>query len=125
MSTANVVLWVVQVLVALAFAQHGWSFLFRLEETRKRLPYARDLARPLAAFVGMAEIAGAVGVIVPAATSVLPWLTWLAASGLVVIMALAAIWHVTRREWPNLVFNLILGALAFVVAYGRAVVAPV
>jgi hypothetical protein len=43
----------------------------------------------------------------------LPILTPIAAAGLVIIMALAAVYHVTRRENPNIVLNLVLAALAF------------
>jgi hypothetical protein len=39
-------------------------------------------------------------------------------------MALAAVFHITRREWPNVVFNLVLGALAGFVAYARYVAVP-
>jgi hypothetical protein len=53
---------------------------------------------------------------------VLPWLTPLAAIGLATIMVLAALFHITRREWPNVVFNLVLGTLAAFVAYARIAV---
>src|SRR5207237_1799369 len=60
---------------------------------------------------------GAIGVVVPAATGVLPSLTVAAAGGLVAMMLLAMLFHITRREWPNIGLNLVLGALAFAVAY--------
>jgi len=55
---------------------------------------------------------------------VLPSLTVAAAGGLVAMMLLAMVFHVTRREWPNIGLNFVLGALAFAVAYGRLVIEP-
>ncbi len=120
----EIALWVVQVLTALAFGVHGWSMLFRLERARERMLWVRDVPTELLRFIGVAELLGAVGVILPAATGVLPWLTVLAASGLIVVMVLAVLFHLVRREWPNIIINVVLGFLATVVAYGRLVIAP-
>jgi hypothetical protein len=40
------------------------------------------------------------------------------------MMLLAALFHLTRREWPNIGLNIVLGLLAFAVAYGRSVIEP-
>jgi uncharacterized membrane protein YphA (DoxX/SURF4 family) len=50
---------------------------------------------------------------------VLTWLTPLAAAGLVVLMLGAIVFHVQRREYPNVGFNAVLGVLAGVIAWGR------
>jgi uncharacterized membrane protein YphA (DoxX/SURF4 family) len=120
----NIALWVVQVLTALAFGQHGYSLLFRVEQARVRMAWSRAVSRPVHGFIGVAEILGAIGVVLPAATGVLPALTVAAAGGLVAIMLLAILFHVTRREWPNIGINFAMGALAFAVAYGRSVIEP-
>ena len=67
---------------------------------------------------------GGIGLIVPAATGILPWLTPLAGAALAVVMLLAVGFHVTRRETPNIVTNLVLFAVAAFVAYARWFVAP-
>jgi len=74
--------------------------------------------------VAVAELADAVGLVLPAATGVLPWLTPLAGVGLALTMVLAIVYHVGRREWPNIGLNLFLGALALFISYGRFVVEP-
>lgn len=75
--------------------------------------------------IGILEILGAVGLILPALARVLPWLTPLAAALFTVLMVLAAIFHLRRPdEARNVTLNVILGVLAAVVAYGRFVVAP-
>src|SRR6266550_3864261 len=117
-------LWVAQVLVALAFAFHGYQLAFALETMRGRVVWPRDVSDRLLRPIGILEILGAIGVVIPAATGVLPSLTVAAASGLVAMMLLAILFHITRREWPNIGLNVVLGALAFAVAYGRLVIEP-
>jgi hypothetical protein len=75
-------------------------------------------------FIAIGELLGAAGVILPAVTGVLTWLTPLAASSLGVVMLLAVGFHASRREYPNIAFNLILFLLAAGVAYGRLAVVP-
>jgi putative oxidoreductase len=120
----NIGLWIAQVLTALAFAQHGYSMLFRVEQARTRMPWTRAVSIPVLRFIGVAEILGAIGLLLPAATGVLPWLTVAAATGLVIVMVLAIVFHATRREWPNIGLNIVLGLLALAVAYGRLVIEP-
>lgn len=80
--------------------------------------------KPLLTFIGVAEILGGVGLIAPAATGILPWLTPLAAAALALVMLLARGFHAMRREYPNIVNNLVLLAVAAFVAYGRWMAAP-
>jgi uncharacterized membrane protein len=70
-------------------------------------------------FVGTVELLGAVGLVLPAATGVLPVLTPLAATGLAVTMVLAAATHVRRKEPSGVAFTAILLILAALVAWGR------
>jgi DoxX-like family len=74
----------------------------------------------LARFIGFAELAGAAGLVLPAATRVMPWLTPLAAAGLAVIMALAVPFHVMHGEAGDIAFNIVPALLAAIVAWGRS-----
>lgn len=65
------------------------------------------------------ELLGGIGVVLPALLRIKPWLTPLAALGLLSIMVLAFGFHVTRDEWHALPANTILGAMAAFVAWGR------
>jgi hypothetical protein len=76
-------------------------------------------------FIGVAELAGALGLILPAATRIQPRLTALAAVGLATMMALAIPFHLMRGETGAIVFNLVLGSLAAFVAWGRERRAPI
>ncbi len=60
-----------------------------------------------------------IGLILPWLTGILPWLTPLAAVGLVLVMIGGVVFHILRKEYPNIVFNLVLLALAAIVAYER------
>src|SRR5438132_1157992 len=120
----NVALWVMQVLTALVFGGHGLLLVSGPRRMAERVPWVRALPAPFVRLLGVLEILGAIGVVIPAATGVLPSLTVAAAGGLVAMMLLAILFHITRREWPNIGLNLVLGALAFAVAYGRLVIEP-
>jgi hypothetical protein len=76
-------------------------------------------------FIGIAELAGSIGIILPALTRIAPVLTPLAASGFVVVMASAAVLHLTRGQLGELPVVVVLGALAFFVAWGRFKRAPI
>lgn len=122
----NIVLWIVQVLLGLAFLGAGYSHGFRAEQMKSQQggQWVAAVPRGLLTFIAVCEILGGVGVILPAVTGILPWLTPLAAALLAVMMLLAAGFHLTRREYPNIVFNLVLVAVAAFVAYGRFVIVP-
>jgi uncharacterized membrane protein YphA (DoxX/SURF4 family) len=117
----NIALWIVQVLLAAAFIFAGVTKAFRYEQAHASLPWVKDVTRGLTTFIGVSELLGGLGLLLPALTGVLPWLTPLAAAGLAVVMLLAAGFHATRREWPAIGFNAVLLVLVVFVAYGRFV----
>jgi hypothetical protein len=121
----HIFLWVVAVLLALAYLFAGFLKAFRpLDEVAKSITWVPALPPALVRFIGAAELLGAIGLIVPAAARVLVWLTPLAAVSLVVLQVLAIGFHVSRRETNQLAVNVVLLLLAAVVAYGRLVLSP-
>lgn len=122
----NLVLWVVQVLLALAFLGAGFTHATKRDTPRKGMEWMLAIPAAQLRAIGILEMLGAVGLVVPAATGILPWLTPLAALGLAVLMAGAAVFHLRRTgEGANTLFNLVLGLLALFVAYGRFVLEPI
>jgi putative oxidoreductase len=118
------VLWIVQIVVGIAFILAGVMHATRpVASLAPRMPWTAAIPLPMLRGIGIVEVLGGLGVIL-AQFAGIPWLVSLAAVGLVLIMLLAAIFHATRREYPNIGGNLALGALAAFVAYGRAVLAP-
>lgn len=122
----NIFLWILQILVGLLFVFHAYLLGVRYEQikTQRGMNWVGELPGGLRSFIAICEVLGGLGVILPALTGILPWLTPLAAVLLALMMLLAVGFHLTRREYPNLVINFILLALAAVVAYGRFVVVP-
>jgi uncharacterized membrane protein YphA (DoxX/SURF4 family) len=124
---ANLVLWIGQILLALAFLAVGYTHTLAFEQasTRPRTAWLAAVGRGPMRIIGILEVLGAIGLVVPAATGVLPWLTPLAAACLAVLMLFAIVFHARRPgEGGNIVFNAILCAIAAAVAYGRLVIAP-
>lgn len=117
----NIVLWVAQALLALGFVMVGFGHLFRLEQLKAqpRIGWISAVPKPLMNFIGAAEIAGGLGALLPMLTGILPWLTPLAAALLAVVMLLAILFHVRRKEYASTMGNGVLLLLALFVAWGR------
>ena len=125
---SNVLLWFGQILLALAFLTvgYGHSLGFDQWSVRPGMTWLADVGRGRMRVIAGLETLGAIGLILPAATGILPLLTPIAASCLALLMAIAAIYHLRRPgETQNIVLNVILGAIAVLIAYGRFVVAPI
>ncbi len=121
----NTVIWIAQILLALAFAGSGISKLAQpYEKLAARMGYVNDFTPGAIRAIGTLEFLGAIGVVLPAWTGILPWLTPLAAGGLAVNMGGAVSTHLRRKEYPMIIVNLILLALAGFVTYGRLVAVP-
>jgi uncharacterized membrane protein YphA (DoxX/SURF4 family) len=116
----NVVLWVMQILLALVFGAFGTAKLtLPWEKLSERVGYVNDFPRSVIRLIGLLEVLGAVGVILPVLTGILPWLTPLAAGGLALVMVGAMLTHLRRHEYPTIGVNVVLLLLAIVVVYGR------
>lgn len=121
----NVVLWIVQVLLALLFGFAGVTKTFTpIAELAQQMPWVADQPG-LIRFIGISELLGAIGLVLPAATRIKPGLTPLAAAGLAVIMVLAAGFHAMRGEWSSIGTNAVILALALFVVWGRTKRAPI
>jgi len=116
----DIALRIAQVLLAVVFLVVGAAKAFRYEQfiARPNGAWARDLGPARVRVIGLLEIAGAVGLVVPAATGILPWLTPLAAACLAATMAGAAALNLRRGETRALPQNVVLGVLSALVAVG-------
>jgi uncharacterized membrane protein YphA (DoxX/SURF4 family) len=120
------VLWVLQILLGIAFFGSGFAKLTQpYEALAAQMVWVPAVPEPLVRFIGLAEVLGGLGLILPAATRILPWLTPLAAAGLALDMLLATLFHLVRAETMLAVPTLVLGALSAFVAYGRWRLAPI
>ncbi|WP_226358596.1 MULTISPECIES: DoxX family protein [unclassified Pseudonocardia] len=116
----NVFLWIVQVVLAGMFAMAGVMKVAQSKDKLvEKLPWVADFSAGTVRFIGIVELAGALGLILPAATGIATVLTPLAAVGLGATMLLAATYHARKKEFSAIGFNAVLLVLAVLVAWGR------
>jgi uncharacterized membrane protein YphA (DoxX/SURF4 family) len=119
----NILLWVLQILLALAFLAHGWLLLFPppsfVEQMNASLPRWFQL------FLGVAEVAAAVGLTLPGLTHIQPRLVPLAAAGTMIVMICATVFHIARNEISSALITFVLLLVSMSVAYMRWRVAPI
>lgn len=117
----NIALWVIASVLALAFLAAGAMKLAQPKEklAASGMGWTEGFTPSAIKAIGLAEVLGALGLILPAVTGVATFLVPLAATGLAVIMIGAIITHLRRKEGQMVVINVTLGALALFVAIGR------
>lgn len=116
----SIALWAAQAVLAFVFAATGALKTFLAPADLFRiLPDVAGFPLPVVRFVGIAELAAAAGLILPAVTRIAPFLTPLAASGVVVVMIGAFVFHVRAGHFAKLPLVVALAMLAGFVAWGR------
>ena len=115
-------LWILQVLLAVAFLAHGLMMLFPPASVAEQMN--ATLPRWFSLFLGVAEVAAAVGLTLPGMTRVLPRLGPMAAVGIMIVMISATIYHLMRAEWSSSAVTFVLLLMAGYVAYMRWRVMP-
>lgn len=119
----NITLWVLQVLLAVAFFAHGWLLLMPPPEIAAQMN--ASLPRWFCVFLGWAEILAAVGLTLPGLTRILPWLVPCAALGVMIVMISATVWHLVRGEFSSAAITALLLLMATFTAYARWRIAPI
>jgi len=118
----NIALWIVQALLGALFVFSGvMKFVMPVEEMTKQMP---GMPGWFLHFIGVAEILGGLGLVLPGLVRVRPGLTPLAAAGLVIIMIGATVVSAMIGPLPMAALPFVVGVLAAFVAYGRWRVAP-
>jgi len=119
----NRLLWVLQVLLALAFFAHGCFLLFPPAAIADQMN--ASLPRWFQLFLGVAEILAAVGLTLPGVARIHPWLVSCAAAGVMIVMICATIFHMARGEVSSAITTIVLLAMATFVGYMRWRIAPI
>lgn len=119
-------LWVAQVLLAAVFLMAGGMKLTApIDTLQAQMAWVGGAMGGAVRFIGLVEVAGGLGLLLPAATRIMPSLTPLAALGLTMVMTLATLTHLTRGEVSAVPVTLVLGAIAAFIAWGRFGAAPI
>ena len=119
----NIVLWILQVVLAVAFFAHGMLFLVPPAEIAEQMN--ASLPRWFQLFLGVAEVLAAAGLTLPGLTRILPWLVTWAAGGIMIVMVSATVFHIARGEISSAAITSVLLAMAAFVAYMRYRVMPI
>jgi uncharacterized membrane protein YphA (DoxX/SURF4 family) len=113
----NIVFWIITGTIALAFLGSGAMKLTQpKEKMAAQMKWVEDFDQNTIRGIGALEVLGAIGLVLPRLTNVLPWLSSLAAIGLILTMIGATVVHVRRKE--TIVPNIVLGLLSAVALYG-------
>jgi putative oxidoreductase len=122
----NVILWVVQCLLAVVNLLAGVpKASLPITALSKRVGWIGAVPAALVRLIGVAELLGAIGLILPMLTGILPWLTVAAAIGLAVLQVCATLFHISRGEVKSLPANAVLLSLSLFVIVGRVFIVPV
>ena len=122
----KIALWIAQGVLALAFLAAGaMKLAMPIADLHDALAWTADVPTALVRLIGLAEVLGGLGLVLPAATRIRPRLTVLAAAALALDMAVATLFHLVRGEASMTPVTLLLGAVLAFVAWGRAVRLPI
>jgi hypothetical protein len=119
----NIILWLLQLLLALAFFAHGCLLLVPPAGIAVQMNAA--FPRAFWIFLGIAEVLAAFGLTMPGVTRIQPWLVPCAAAGVMVVMICATAYHLSRGETSSALTTIVLLVAATFVAYMRWRVAPI
>lgn len=119
----NIVVWILQVLLAAYFLWHGWLFVAPPVEMVEMMNVS--INPDFRVFIGVAELLAAVGLILPGITRILPGLIPVAAAGLMIVTGSATVFHLSRGEIASAISVAVFFVLVTLVAYIRWRVKPI
>ncbi len=121
----RIVIWILQIAIAGMFIMSGFMKVSTpIEVMAEKMPWVKEMSG-LVRFIGISEILGGLGLVLPSLLKIKPFLTTWAGIGLALIMLFAMVFHIARSEYSSLPINIILGGIALYVAYARVKTHPV
>lgn len=119
----NTILWIAQGLGAALFLMVGFNKAFTpWDKLIVKMPGMKDSPVAFVRFLGIVEILGGLGLVLPQALTILPILTPIAAVGLAIIMFLAIFVHLPKKEYKAVGMNIAFLGLMVFVAVGRFII---
>lgn len=119
----NIILWILQILLALQFLQHGIIMLFPPAEYVEIMN--ATLGIPLRYFIGITELLAVLGLILPGLLRIYTWLLLFTLAGLMIIAISATVYHFFRGEASSGIYTAVLFIIITFVAYMRWKVKPI
>ncbi len=122
----HITLWIAQVLLAGMFIMSGFMKVSQpIDQLSQMLPWASQVPAGLVRFIGISEVLGGLGLILPSLLRIKPVLTVWAALGLATVMVFALLFHISRGEFSAIGMNLVIALIALFIAWGRTKKAPI
>ena len=119
-------LWAAQALIALVFIGSGFLKLSTpIAQLSANMPWTGQYPEGFVRFIGLVDLAGGLGILLPSLTRIVPRLTVLAALGCAVLQVFALVFHLSRGEAMVTPLNVVLLALSLFVLWGRGKKAPI
>ncbi len=119
-SVLNILLWTIQLLLAALFLLSGIMKLgYPISKLATMYPWTGQVSPVYVRLLGIVDLAGGLGLLLPSVLRIRPILTVWAAAGIIVLMVLAILFHISRGEASVTGFNMIVILLAGVVVWGR------
>ena len=117
----TVALWIAAGVLAVAFAAAGLiKITGKREQLLERMPWVADFSQGQVKAIGVVEVLGALGLVLPAVTGIAPILVPIAAAGLAITSVIAAVMHLRRGDGvASIIPVTVLFVLAVFVAWGR------
>ena len=116
----NIALWIAQGILVALYLMAGTMKTFQTAKAKEQFPWAKNRSDVYVRFVGASELLGALGLILPMVTGILPWLTPVAAIGLSLIQLLAIFTeHLPKKEFNIIPMNVVFLGLSVFVILGR------
>lgn len=119
----NIFLWILQVLLAAQFLQHGLIMVFPPAEYVDIIN--ATLGVGLRYFIGIAELLAVAGLILPGVLRIYTWLIPLTGAGLMIVTASATVYHLFRGETSSAIYTAVLFIILTFVVYMRWKVRPI
>jgi putative oxidoreductase len=122
----GIALWIAQILLAAFYGLTGTlKVSLPIARLSEMLHWPGMYGETFTRFLGVCELAGALGLLLPSATRILPRLTLLAAVGLLLLQICAISYHVSQGEFQRLPLNVVLVAATAFILWGRWRNAPI
>ncbi|SIT76358.1 DoxX-like family protein [Yoonia rosea] len=123
---ANISIWAAQVIGSALFLMSGAMKLFTpIPELAAMMPWAGEYSEGFVRFIGVVDLAGGLGLLLPSLTRIMPRLTVVAAAACVLLQILAILFHASRGEFEVLPLNVVYIGCALIVLWGRGRKAPI
>lgn len=120
----HITLWVAQFILGITFSLAGiMKLITPISELKTYLSWVNEMPEWLIV-IGISEMLGGIGLLIPSLLNIYPRISAFAAIGLLTIMALAAGYHLIHAEYSALPINILFGSLSYFIAWGRLQAVP-